>query len=191
MRSEGGTPGSTSACMIAFGLGAAEANAVFPSVVLNPFTRLRYFENTALWDPEVPERARSLLEGLYDEYAKKNSTANPNQPKRSTRPVQTPGKPSLFAIAVTTGLPAPDASDETGSELDLYFSNAYPCETPEGVLLWWKVCMRLLHASHDTIRLTLFIGGSCTSIPDTLPNRAGRSRHSWREHWRRTAFFFL
>ena len=135
--------------MIAFGLGegaAAEANDVLLAVVLNPFTRLRYFENAALWDPEVPERARTLLEGLYDEYAKKNLTTNPNPPKRSTRPVQTPGKPSLFAIAVTTGLPVPDVGDKKG-ELDLYFSNAYPCDTPEGVLLWWKVCMHFLPIS--------------------------------------------
>jgi hypothetical protein len=99
--------------------------------VLHPSIRLAYFEDLTKWAPSISIRARVLLEHLYDTYHD-DSTATSTAPT-STKPLSASG--SIFLEAIRN--PSPSQKSALATEIELYFSGAYPC-SDGNLLVWWK-----------------------------------------------------
>ena len=121
--------------------------------MLHPAIRVRYFENTDLWAPEVAVRARQLLEDTYTKYAEAaKSAASTAVPAEQTCTKPHASRSSVFGAAIASGKTmsrSPSESTESTahqgpSEVDIYCSNTYPCTDENGALPWWKVCIQSL-----------------------------------------------
>lgn len=110
--------------------------------VLHPSVRLTFFEDKERWEPSTPERARNELKMMYDEYSKARApsqTASVHA-EQSSKSTCAASKPAFgFAGAVALRPTKTTNDDAVLSELELYFSGAYPCSNVYDVLQWWKV----------------------------------------------------
>ncbi|GJF01034.1 hypothetical protein PsYK624_173400, partial [Phanerochaete sordida] len=102
--------------------------------VLHPYIRVAYFENADLWPVDVGQRARELLDEVYNEYkiiydrqATSQATSAAPRPAPST---------SIFAAAIRdAGAP----TSPSKSEPERYVQPGWhPCDNEDDVLLWWK-----------------------------------------------------
>ncbi|KZV76175.1 hypothetical protein PENSPDRAFT_558246, partial [Peniophora sp. CONT] len=115
------------------------------AVVLNPQLRLQYFEDDTRWAPEVPVRARALLEDLCRQYSKKTPAASTSD-VRSAKPAaasSSAASGSLYMRSVQRQASSQDAATPSWTlALDSYLNGAYPFPEDKGaeyILSWWSV----------------------------------------------------
>ncbi|KAF8834293.1 hypothetical protein BDN67DRAFT_915241 [Paxillus ammoniavirescens] len=111
--------------------------------VLHPAIRLAYFKDISKWSSDIPARAETLLEHLYQEYTDNN---NNNSPAPTPHLHPQPESPkSIFDQAIafkSTSADSETVPATTKSELASYFRGAYPCTDRNDPLGWWKVSAR-------------------------------------------------
>jgi hypothetical protein len=103
--------------------------------VLHPSIRLAYFEDKSKWDESVANRARVLLEHLYDVYKE-------DAPESERAVPKTPAAASVFLNAIRN-LSAAQLKAAI-SELEAYFNGTNPCLDGDA-LRWWKVSPNFLY----------------------------------------------
>jgi hypothetical protein len=84
------------------------------------------------WGPDLANRARSLLEHLFEVYREETAP--------SSTPASTPNlsnkTSSMFFAAIQSMTPS--QQDAALTELERYFNGSFPCHDGN-VLAWWKV----------------------------------------------------
>ncbi|KAH9940996.1 hypothetical protein B0H21DRAFT_697286 [Amylocystis lapponica] len=148
--------------------------------VLHPCFRLKYFKRADLWAKDIPTRAKNLLKVLYDEYMVPSATA----PSSSSHHAFSAVKPKAFSILASTMSGVPEhnnTSNTANSELELYYSNAYPCVDEDGALEWWKVSLdfcrlcRAVISNGEFADTPKYFPGACTDC--ARYTRYPRSQH--------------
>jgi hypothetical protein len=129
-----------------------------PSVVLHPQLRLKYFENTKLWEPLIAIRARQVLEDLVDQYeAKMPASKCTHVLAPISDPTNSPIQKSAFDMAAGIGSDSDTDTDEYVSYLSpghqqlhkyldpKYMSKSFDFEgervTIRQPLKWWMVSL--------------------------------------------------
>ncbi|KAN0094730.1 hypothetical protein V8E55_003017 [Tylopilus felleus] len=117
--------------------------------VLHPSIRLAYFQDSHRWTSDIPVRAETLLEHLFEEYSSDDSTDSESATPSSLRNLNavTVEEPkSIFDQAIMLGSGATEFRDPSEppigilkqSELASYSGGAYPCKNQNDPLGWWK-----------------------------------------------------
>jgi len=97
--------------------------------VLHPSIRLTYFEDMSKWDMSIANRARLVLEHLYNVYEEESPVPELSVPKP-------PMAASVFLDAVRNISPRTQQKPAI-TELEAYFSGTNPCLDGDA-LRWWR-----------------------------------------------------
>ncbi|KAJ6466771.1 hypothetical protein C8R45DRAFT_838934, partial [Mycena sanguinolenta] len=104
--------------------------------VLHPAIRLSYFQSN--WSEELADRAKIVLEHLYEVYKEELDEETPAAPKIAASSKPTSPSKGIWRRAIATA--STSTVKKTQTELEVYFSGIYPMTTEyDEVLPWWKV----------------------------------------------------
>ncbi|KAJ7741872.1 hypothetical protein B0H16DRAFT_1861665 [Mycena metata] len=106
--------------------------------VLHPAIRLVYFES-GQWDDGLADRAKIILEHLYEVYKEDTEDKDPSASNKTAKPAPKSPSKGIFRRAVAGGISG-STLRKIQNELEVYFSGIHPmADDDDDVLAWWKI----------------------------------------------------